>query len=62
VTWISAGDHTVEADDASFDSGALAAGKKFQHKFENVGDFRYHCAYHGDKGGSGMSGIVHVRK
>ena len=39
-------DHTVTADDGSFDSGNLRTGKTFRRKFEKPGKYKYHCEYH----------------
>jgi plastocyanin len=39
-------DHTVTADDKSFDSQSLAPGKTFSHMFMNQGTFTYHCSIH----------------
>ena len=39
-------DHTVTADDGSFNSGNLRNGKTFRRKFEKPGKFKYHCEYH----------------
>jgi plastocyanin len=47
--------HTVTADDASFDSGSLAAGKAFSFTFSKPGTFKYHCSIH-----SSMHGAVDV--
>src|SRR5579859_7774898 len=52
--------HTVTADDGSFDSGQLASGKSFDQTFTKVGDVPLYCANHGDKGGVGMSMVIHV--
>ena len=57
------GDHTVtSADDdkdkddgESFDSGKLAVGEQFKHKFEKAGKFEYVCDYH-----PRMKGVVEV--
>jgi plastocyanin len=38
--------HTVTADDASFDSGALNTGQTFSHTFNSAGTIKYHCTYH----------------
>ena len=38
-------DHTVTADDGSFDSGNLPDGKTFRHTFK-PGKYKYHCEYH----------------
>lgn len=48
VVWVNAGekDHTVTADDDSFDSGNLGRGKIFRHTFKKPGKYRYHCDYH----------------
>ena len=48
VTWTNndATTHTVTADDASFDSGDIAPGGKFSHKFTDAGTVGYHCTFH----------------
>ena len=48
VTWTNNGPstHTVTADDGSFDSGNLNAGKTFSHTFQTAGTFSYHCSIH----------------
>jgi len=48
VVWVNAGekDHTVTADDGSFDSGNLPDGKTFRHTFKKPGKYKYHCEYH----------------
>lgn len=38
--------HTVAADDASFDSGEMAANASWSHTFAKAGTFTYYCAYH----------------
>jgi plastocyanin len=48
--------HTVTADDKSFDSGSLAAGKTFVKTFSTAGSFAYHCNFH-----SGMKGTIVVQ-
>src|SRR6476619_221351 len=55
ITWKNDGqaEHTAQADDGSFDSGDLAAGKEFSFTFTKAGTFAYFCKYHGAKGGSG---------
>ena len=52
--------HTVTADDNSFDSSELAPGKSFDYTFNQPGDVRYYCGFHGGTDGAGMSGIIHV--
>ena len=65
VTWTIAGqhEHTVTADNGSFDSGDLKVGEKtsFSVTFRQAGTVAYHCKYHGGPGGVGMSGTVVVQ-
>lgn len=48
VTWTNKGtqDHTVTADDGSFDSGRVVVGSTFNHTFSTAGTFKYHCSFH----------------
>jgi plastocyanin len=48
VVWANQGpsEHTVTADDGSFDSGSIAAGSSFAHTFDTAGSFRYRCTIH----------------
>jgi plastocyanin len=64
VTWKNEGKmaHTVNADDGSFESPTLGAGKTFSRKFTEAGTYRYYCAFHGGKDGDGMSGTVVVTR
>jgi len=39
-------DHTVTANDGSFDSGAIKMGSKYSHTFSTTGTFAYHCTFH----------------
>jgi plastocyanin len=39
-------EHTVTADDGSFDSSPLSGGKTFAVRFDQAGTFRYHCLIH----------------
>ncbi|MDI3322096.1 cupredoxin domain-containing protein [Pinibacter soli] len=41
-------DHTVTANDGSFDSGAIKTGSKYSHTFSTTGTFSYHCTFHAD--------------
>src|SRR5437667_10629606 len=57
VTWVvKEGNHTVNADDGSFESPALAAGQKFSHQFSSPGTYKYYCSFHVSKGGHDMAG------
>jgi len=63
VTWENKeGNHTVNADDGSFSSPALAPGKTYTHKFTKVGTYGFYCSFHGSKGGGDMAGTVTVTK
>lgn len=60
VIWTNRGlfDHTVLADDGSFDStlaDPLAAGETFTHVFTTAGEFPYKCEIH-----MNMKGLVRV--
>lgn len=48
VTWTfeDAFDHTVTADDKSFDSGGKRKGDTFEHTFPTAGTFTYKCTIH----------------
>ena len=48
VTWTNSDerDHTVTADDGSFNSGNIGDRDTFRHKFEKAGKFKYHCEYY----------------
>lgn len=48
VIWTNTGaaDHTVTADDGSFDSGSIPPGGTFEFTFSETGDFQYHCTPH----------------
>jgi plastocyanin len=56
------GTHNVHFDDGSVDTPASPSSSSwsFSHRFDQIGDFRYYCEQHGDAGGVGMAGIVHV--
>ena len=64
VTWTNKENvpHTVDEDKGAFESGNLTNGKTFSFTFDKPGTYRYHCAFHGGKGGEGMSGTVRVTK
>ncbi|HEX5185559.1 MAG TPA: plastocyanin/azurin family copper-binding protein [Nitrososphaeraceae archaeon] len=48
-------EHTVTADDGSFDSGPISPGDVFDSTFDTPGDFSYHCSIH-----PFMTGVVIV--
>jgi plastocyanin len=58
VTWTNndAIDHTVTANDGSFDSGHIAPGGKYSKSFSTAGTVAYHCAIH-----AGMTGSIVVK-
>ena len=62
VVWLNqeVEDHTVTADDGSFDSGDLSRGAIFSLPLNEAGTISYYCIYHGDQGGVDMSGTVVV--
>lgn len=65
VEWVAlSAEHTVTADDGSFDSLAswdtVPLGEKFGVTFLTPGVFRYYCTIHGSPGGSGMAGVIVV--
>jgi plastocyanin len=62
VVWTNHGtvDHTVTADNGSFNSGSLSPGQSFSHTFNSAGVVAYHCQFHGAAGGIGMSGRITV--
>jgi plastocyanin len=62
VTWTN-GDftqHTVTADDRSYDSGLLAMGATFSHTYPAPGTYGYFCIPHGAPG-SGQFGRIVVQ-
>ena len=48
VVWVNDDDtdHLVKADDGSFNSGRIACGRSFEHKFDKPGKFIYHDDLH----------------
>ncbi|MFQ5603972.1 MAG: cupredoxin domain-containing protein [bacterium] len=56
--------HTATSDDGLWDSGNVDSGQSWSWKVPDETtagtDFPYYCVYHGDKGGQGMAGILHV--
>ena len=62
VTWTNfdAFEHTVTADDNSFQSDLFGQGETFSHTFSTPGTYRYYCVPHGGPGGAGMAGVVVV--
>ena len=63
VTWENKeGTHTVTADDDSWASPTLTAGKSHTQKFSKPGKYPYYCAFHGSKGGHNMAGVINVTR
>jgi plastocyanin len=62
LTWSQDGaeQHTITADDGSFDSGILNPGDTFAQMFDAPGTYAYYCQIHGAPGGVGMAGLVNV--
>jgi plastocyanin len=50
-------DHTVTANDGSFDSGPIPPGQYYSRTFNNPGNVPYYCTIHGQQS---MSGAVNV--
>jgi plastocyanin len=48
--------HTVTADDGSFDSGLIDSGKRWSRKFDSAGSYAFHCTPH-----PFMKGVIVVR-
>jgi plastocyanin len=48
--------HTVTADNGSFDSGPLSKGQTFTRPFSTSGTFAYHCNFHPDMRGTVVVG------
>ncbi len=48
VAWTNADDkdHTVRADDKSFESANISPDGEFEHTFGKPGTFKYGCTYH----------------
>ena len=48
VTWLNGGpsNHTVTANDGSFDSGTIQRNGTFAFTFSKAGTFAYHCSIH----------------
>lgn len=63
ITWKNgdSAEHTATADDGTFDTGDVEAGKEASVTLTKAGTFPYYCKYHGGPGGKGMSGTVVVQ-
>src|SRR5262249_45172991 len=48
VTWVNGGpsNHTLTANDGSFDSGTIQRNANFGFTFATAGTFAYHCSIH----------------
>jgi len=62
LTWSNGGaeQHTITADDGSFDSGTTNPGDTFSFTFPAPGTYPYYCQIHGGPGGQGMAGTIVV--
>jgi len=62
VTWTNDGQvqHTVTADDGSFDSGSVDPDSTFSTTFDAPGTYQYYCAPHGSAGLHGMAATIVV--
>ena len=62
VTWTNSSDveHTVTADDSSFDSGNVEPGDSFSMTFDTPGRYQYYCLQHGEPGLQDMAGVIVV--
>jgi beta-lactam-binding protein with PASTA domain len=58
VTWVNNGpsDHTVVADDGTFQSPNLSTGQTYSNTFSTAGTFSYHCGIH-----ASMTGTIVVQ-
>jgi plastocyanin/uncharacterized membrane protein YozB (DUF420 family) len=62
VEWIDEqGNHTIAADDGSFESDILDAGGRVERKYDKPGTYPFYCTLHGSKGGHEMAGVVIVK-
>src|SRR5919199_3252036 len=52
--------HTVTADDGSFDSGLIDPGATFSQEFDAPGVYQYYCQPHGAAGLNGIAPFVVV--
>ncbi|MGI9148249.1 MAG: cupredoxin domain-containing protein [Chloroflexota bacterium] len=52
--------HTITADDDSFDSGVLDPGQTFERTFASPGSYPYYCTIHGGPNADGMAGVIVV--
>ncbi|MFQ5605134.1 MAG: cupredoxin domain-containing protein [bacterium] len=66
ITWEAVGrkDHTSTSDTGIWDSGRLAPGGSYSWTVpantQEGTNFPYYCVFHGDRGGKGMAGTIHV--
>jgi plastocyanin len=62
VTWTNddVTNHTVSADNGSYNSGPITPGKTYTLTFTTPGEYTYYCSYHGGPK-SGMYGTIIVQ-
>ncbi len=67
IIWRNLGDrqHTSTSDDGVWDSGTLNPGESWSWTVpadaQSGTSLAYYCVFHGDPGGQGMAGVVHVQ-
>ena len=52
VVWVNRGSQTHTATSTTWDSGRVAPGNTFAHRFRRAGTFRYHCTIHPEMTGT----------
>lgn len=63
LTWANQGQatHSATPDDGeAWDEAEVASGGIFSVRFDEPGEYPYHCRFHGSAGGGGMAGTVIV--
>jgi FtsP/CotA-like multicopper oxidase with cupredoxin domain len=60
VSWVNGGAHwhSIAAYDGSFESGKIAPGDAFSHRFDDPGTYQYICKHHGLQGMIGQIDVT----
>jgi plastocyanin len=60
VSWVNGGAHwhSIAAYDGSFESGKIAPGDSFSHRFDDPGTYQYICKHHGLQGMIGQIDVT----